>query len=58
MQLSLLINKVNNFSQFSEKKSLKMGLKLSILIYKSIFAQKYYQNFIIHWLDAWEAENN
>jgi hypothetical protein len=33
-----------------------MGLKLCSLIYKSIFAQKYCQIFIINWLDAWQDE--
>ena len=57
MQL-LFINKIENLRQFSEKCLSKMGLKLCSLIYKSIFEYKYFQSFIIHWLDAWQDENN
>ena len=35
-----------------------MGLKLCSLIYKSIFAYKYYQSFIIHCLNPWEDKKN
>ena len=56
MQLSFFINKIKNLRDFWKDISPKMGLKLCSLICKSIFALKYYQIFIIYWLDAWEDE--
>jgi hypothetical protein len=35
-----------------------MIFKSYCLIYKSFFALKYYQNFIIHQLGEWEDDNN
>ena len=57
MQLSSFIDKIKNVN-FQKNIFPKMGLKLCSLIYKSIFAQKYYQIFIIHWVNAWEDEKN
>ena len=54
MQSSFFMNNIKNLCQFVEKNiSPKMGL-----IYKSFFAQKYYQSFIIHWSDAWKEDKN
>ena len=56
MQLSFCINKIKNLRQFSKNISPNMGLKLCSLVYKLIFAQKYYESFNIRWLDAWVDE--
>ena len=40
-------NKIKHLHQFSEKKSIR-GFKSCCLIFKSFFALKHYQNFIIH----------
>jgi restriction endonuclease len=48
MLLLFFINKIKNLRQISEeKKSQLMGFKSCCLIYKSFFALKYDQNFII-----------